>query len=149
RPQNHQKGGYAVVYSVIFQGKRYALKSLNINLSFDDKAFNQFKRELKLLYMVNHPNIVKFHGILRDITNVDSISIENIPIVIMYLTKGNGLSFELATNHNYPWTLYFEKDSHVETIAPKNLSELIYQEIRQKNTYFCASFYAITNFYHI
>ncbi|CAG8790674.1 6092_t:CDS:2, partial [Gigaspora rosea] len=59
-------GGYAVVYSATFQGQTYALKSLNINLSFSDKAFKQFKREIKCLYTVeNHPNIVNFYGICR------------------------------------------------------------------------------------
>ncbi|CAG8769438.1 8591_t:CDS:2 [Cetraspora pellucida] len=58
------QGGYAVVYSVILEGKNYALKSLNNNLDFDHNQFRQFKHELKLLYTVNHhPNIVKFYGV--------------------------------------------------------------------------------------
>ncbi|CAG8632593.1 13826_t:CDS:2, partial [Cetraspora pellucida] len=39
------QGGCANVYSAIFQGKKYALKSLHNNLSFDYKQFKQFMRE--------------------------------------------------------------------------------------------------------
>ncbi|CAG8489607.1 10986_t:CDS:2, partial [Scutellospora calospora] len=58
-------GGYAIVYSASFEGHKYALKSLNVNLSFEEKEFKIFKRELKCLYMVNHPNIIKFYGISK------------------------------------------------------------------------------------
>ncbi|CAG8807720.1 26272_t:CDS:2, partial [Gigaspora rosea] len=58
-------GGFAIVYSVTFQGKKYALKSLYNNLSLDDKAFRQIRREIKLLYSVKHPNIIKLHGVSR------------------------------------------------------------------------------------
>ncbi|CAG8602046.1 1416_t:CDS:2, partial [Dentiscutata heterogama] len=57
------RGGSAVVYSAVFQRKKYALKSLNNNLSIDKKIFKETKRELGLLYQLNHPNIVKFHGV--------------------------------------------------------------------------------------
>ncbi|CAG8787785.1 24598_t:CDS:2, partial [Gigaspora rosea] len=65
-PERIGYGGYAVVYSTIFQGKKYALKSLNNNLSFGYKEFKPFMRELKLLHTVNHPNVVKFYGISRE-----------------------------------------------------------------------------------
>ncbi|RIB20589.1 hypothetical protein C2G38_1184925 [Gigaspora rosea] len=56
-------GGSAVVYSAVFEEKKYALKSLNNNLSIDKKRFRMIKRELGLHYKLDHPNIVKFHGI--------------------------------------------------------------------------------------
>ncbi|CAG8508707.1 10729_t:CDS:2, partial [Scutellospora calospora] len=39
------KGGFAVVYSATFEGKEYALKSINNNLGLSDKEFKLFKRE--------------------------------------------------------------------------------------------------------
>ncbi|CAG8519931.1 23372_t:CDS:2 [Dentiscutata erythropus] len=39
------KGGFAIVYSAIFDGIKYALKSFNNNLSLNDKEFQQFSRE--------------------------------------------------------------------------------------------------------
>ncbi|CAG8722211.1 13584_t:CDS:2 [Dentiscutata erythropus] len=57
------RGGSAVVYSAVFHGKKYALKSLNNNLSIDKKIFKETKRELGILYQLDHPNIVKFHGV--------------------------------------------------------------------------------------
>ncbi|CAG8609095.1 34668_t:CDS:2, partial [Racocetra persica] len=57
------RGGSAVVFSAVFEGEKYALKSLNNNLSIDKKIFKETKRELELLYNLNHPNIVKFHGV--------------------------------------------------------------------------------------
>ncbi|CAG8719402.1 34333_t:CDS:2, partial [Racocetra persica] len=56
-------GGSAVVYSAIFQEKKYALKSLNNNLSSDYKRFKQIMRELKNLYKTSHPNIIELFGI--------------------------------------------------------------------------------------
>ncbi|CAG8719650.1 22358_t:CDS:10, partial [Dentiscutata erythropus] len=38
-------GGFAVVYSAISGGKKYALKSLNNNLEIDEKTFKIFKQE--------------------------------------------------------------------------------------------------------
>ncbi|CAG8494443.1 15624_t:CDS:10, partial [Cetraspora pellucida] len=39
-------GGFAVVYSAILEGEKYALKSLKNNLSLNEKEFKQFRREL-------------------------------------------------------------------------------------------------------
>ncbi|RIB05339.1 kinase-like domain-containing protein [Gigaspora rosea] len=50
----------------MFGGKKYALKSLNNNLYMDDKTFKQFKREIKVLYKVKHPNIIEFYGASKD-----------------------------------------------------------------------------------
>lgn len=38
-------------------------------MSLDDKAFRQIRREIKLLYDVKHPNIIKLHGVSRDPRN--------------------------------------------------------------------------------
>ncbi|KAF0470041.1 kinase-like protein [Gigaspora margarita] len=79
------RGGYAIVYEATFQGQRYAIKSLNNNLSFaDKKIYQQFRHELKLLYAVEgHPNIVKFHGISRDTKS------NNFMLVLQYANSGN------------------------------------------------------------
>ncbi|CAG8476640.1 6601_t:CDS:2 [Scutellospora calospora] len=62
------QGGFAVVYSAIFQGKEYALKSLNNNITLDNKAFKQIRNEIKSLYNCNvvHSNIIKLYGFTRD-----------------------------------------------------------------------------------
>ncbi|CAG8846476.1 30460_t:CDS:1, partial [Racocetra persica] len=39
------RGGTAVVFSANYQGKKYALKSLNIHLLVDDRSFKDIKRE--------------------------------------------------------------------------------------------------------
>ncbi|CAG8471384.1 16204_t:CDS:1 [Dentiscutata heterogama] len=59
-------GGFATVHSTVFEGNKYALKKLNNNWCINKKAFNQLKCELKILYNVKHPNIIKFHGVSRE-----------------------------------------------------------------------------------
>ena len=39
------QGGFAVVYSAKYEGEKYALKSLNNNLNFDEKSLKWIKRE--------------------------------------------------------------------------------------------------------
>ncbi|CAG8614033.1 21918_t:CDS:2, partial [Racocetra persica] len=39
------RGGCAVVYSAFFNNEKHALKSLNNNLSFDEKSLKRVKRE--------------------------------------------------------------------------------------------------------
>ncbi|KAF0399949.1 kinase-like protein [Gigaspora margarita] len=56
-------GGFSTVYSADFQGKTYALKSLNNNLCLDNgDNFKKISQELKSLYTVKHPNVIKFYG---------------------------------------------------------------------------------------
>ncbi|KAF0479088.1 glycosyltransferase family 2 protein [Gigaspora margarita] len=55
-------GGFAIVYSALFQEKKYALKRLK-DSSLDEKRFKPLRRELELLYITDHSNIVKFYGI--------------------------------------------------------------------------------------
>ncbi|RIB03737.1 kinase-like domain-containing protein [Gigaspora rosea] len=75
--------GFAIVYSAVFDGKTYALKSLNNNLGLNDKEFKQFRRELKLLYTIdNHPNIVKFYGVSRESTG-------NFMLILQFANNGN------------------------------------------------------------
>ncbi|CAG8445552.1 10239_t:CDS:2, partial [Scutellospora calospora] len=80
------KGGYAVVYSASFEGQMYALKSLDINLSFEEKEFKVFKRELECLYKVDHSNIIKFHGISRN--ELDKLSTETVDFIINNIDIG-------------------------------------------------------------
>ncbi|RIB22660.1 hypothetical protein C2G38_964235 [Gigaspora rosea] len=42
------KGGFGVVYSVIFQGKKYAVKTLKNNSYIDCKTFKRIKREVSV-----------------------------------------------------------------------------------------------------
>ncbi|KAF0429698.1 kinase-like protein [Gigaspora margarita] len=61
------RGAHALVYIASLEGKTYAVKSFNNNVCIDNNALKRFKRELKILYNVNHPNVVKFYGISRDV----------------------------------------------------------------------------------
>ncbi|KAF0432485.1 kinase-like protein [Gigaspora margarita] len=56
------EGGFAFVYSAVFQEKKYALKRLK-DLSLDEKGLKQLRHELELLYITNHSNVIKFYGI--------------------------------------------------------------------------------------
>ncbi|CAG8764927.1 29246_t:CDS:2, partial [Racocetra persica] len=76
-------GGFAVVYSVVFEGNKYALKNLNGNICMGKKIFYQFRREIKILYKVDHPNIIKFHGVSRDQTS------GNFMMVLQFANDGN------------------------------------------------------------
>ncbi|KAF0399947.1 kinase-like protein [Gigaspora margarita] len=66
--QHIDRGGSAIVYSAYLQGKKYALKSLDvsINLSWDNKKFKKFLQELRFIHNIEHPNIIKFYGVLKD-----------------------------------------------------------------------------------
>ncbi|CAG8513844.1 1635_t:CDS:2 [Gigaspora rosea] len=59
------KGSFSTVSSVIFEGRIYALKSLNNNIQMNKTQLKQFTRELMNLYEANHANIIKLHGISR------------------------------------------------------------------------------------
>ncbi|CAG8717383.1 9159_t:CDS:1, partial [Scutellospora calospora] len=39
------EGEFSILYSAIFEGKKYALKSLKNNLTFEYKTFKQFMHE--------------------------------------------------------------------------------------------------------
>ncbi|CAG8466578.1 12488_t:CDS:10, partial [Cetraspora pellucida] len=54
-------GASATVFSSTYQGNKYALKSLNNNINLDKNGSEMIKHELRLLYQLNHPNIVKFY----------------------------------------------------------------------------------------
>ncbi|CAG8826818.1 3765_t:CDS:2, partial [Racocetra persica] len=62
-------GASADVYLGISQEKEYALKCIKTNLYMEDKKIERnlkkISRELELLHKVNHPNVVKFYGILQ------------------------------------------------------------------------------------
>ncbi|KAF0349247.1 kinase-like protein [Gigaspora margarita] len=76
-------GGYADVHSAIFEGQIYAIKSLKNNLYLDDRLFKKVESEIKLLYTILHPNIIKFDGISRDeITG-------NFMLILQYANGGN------------------------------------------------------------
>ncbi|RIB15172.1 kinase-like domain-containing protein [Gigaspora rosea] len=57
------KGESAIVYETTFGKKKYALKFLNNNLYLHRDELRKIKRELRSLYRVDHPNIIKLHGI--------------------------------------------------------------------------------------
>ncbi|CAG8476834.1 14757_t:CDS:2 [Dentiscutata erythropus] len=58
-------GASAIVYSADYAGHKYALKSLNTNLSLGHREIRRFIRELKILNEVNHENIIKLYGVSK------------------------------------------------------------------------------------
>ncbi|RIB11933.1 kinase-like domain-containing protein [Gigaspora rosea] len=133
-PERIGYGGYAVVYSTIFQGKKYALKSLNNNLSFGYKEFKPFMRELKLLHTVNHPNVVKFYGISRESQT------KNFMLVLQFADGGNLRDFlKLKSNkdNNYYRISWAEliKIAREITLGLEYLHEnnIIHRDLHSKN----------------
>ncbi|KAF0554761.1 kinase-like protein [Gigaspora margarita] len=134
KPERIGSGGYAVVYSTIFQEKKYALKSLNNNLSFGYKEFKLFMRELQLLHTVNHPNVVKFYGISRDSQT------KNFMLVLQFADCGNlrdFLKLKSNENNNYYRISWAEliKIAMEITLGLKYLHEnnIIHRDLHSKN----------------
>ncbi|CAG8449047.1 16668_t:CDS:2, partial [Cetraspora pellucida] len=68
-------GGSSVVYSAIFQGKKYALKSLNNNLRFGDKLFNQLiKEHSKNILIDNGKALISDFGISKSLDDTSDSS---------------------------------------------------------------------------
>ncbi|RIB08505.1 kinase-like domain-containing protein [Gigaspora rosea] len=127
------RGGYAVVFEAIFEGKKYAIKSLNNNLGFNYDLYRKFRHELKLFYNVeNHPNIVKFHGISRD-TNSN-----NFMLVLQYANGGNLREHLLKKQENgvykISWTELINIAKEI-TIGLKYLhkKDIIHRDLHSKN----------------
>ncbi|KAF0550434.1 kinase-like protein [Gigaspora margarita] len=60
------RGASARVYSVMFEGKQFALKALKINKLLDEKDAKRIIRELNLHHNINNSNIIKLFGISQD-----------------------------------------------------------------------------------
>lgn len=80
-------GGMAVVYKArhLTLGQHFAIKKLSDSLSQNSDARERFIREAKTHSKLDHPNIVKFHDILKDPTT------QNVFIVMEYV-EGRTLS---------------------------------------------------------
>ena len=80
-------GGMAVVYKArhLTLGQHFAIKKLSDSLSQNSDARERFIREAKTHSKLDHPNIVKFHDILKDPTS------QNVFIVMEYV-EGRTLS---------------------------------------------------------
>ncbi|KAF0503054.1 kinase-like protein [Gigaspora margarita] len=77
------RGGFAFVFSTVFQGKKYALKCLYNNLHLDVRTFKLLICELKHLLEVDHPNIIKFYGSTKDPQT------GNIMLILQFADGGN------------------------------------------------------------
>ncbi|CAG8630928.1 14132_t:CDS:2 [Cetraspora pellucida] len=69
-----ESGKFAIIFSATFEDKKYALKSLNNNLKIDVKTIRRVKREIEILYDIEHENIIKFYGISKGIIKIRLIS---------------------------------------------------------------------------
>ena len=74
------EGGFGVVYSCIEieTNKLFALKIVRADKLFDSEALSRFRREIKILKTIDHPNVVK----IRE-DNLDSE--RNLPAFVMKL----------------------------------------------------------------
>ncbi|KAF0499942.1 kinase-like protein [Gigaspora margarita] len=64
-----EKGGFGIVYSANYYGKKVALKCLRCD-EVNKETSKEFIKELKQLHAINfHPNINQFYGITRDLEN--------------------------------------------------------------------------------
>lgn len=72
---------------VSFRGTLYntqevAVKKLRIH-SIDDKQYSEFRREVKIMRMLRHPNVVEFLGACVDVDGA------NLCIITEYLANGS------------------------------------------------------------
>ncbi|KAF0561619.1 kinase-like protein [Gigaspora margarita] len=88
------RGGFAIVFSAVFQETKYALKDLKVNLIIDDKMIKKIINEIKLLNKLNHPNINKFYGISRDPLS------NNFALVLQFANGGNLRNYLLKKKQN-------------------------------------------------
>ena len=65
------KGTTGTVYEAVddSNGKKYAIKSIPSAKLENKRILENFKRELKLLYGLNHNNIIKIAGIEKTVNN--------------------------------------------------------------------------------
>ncbi|CAG8560769.1 25079_t:CDS:10, partial [Dentiscutata erythropus] len=83
------RGGYSVVYSAIFEGQIYAIKSLKNNLSFDDKIFKNVKSEKLskensskfITNIIDDKNIINDKKIIDDKNSINEKIIDDEKII--------------------------------------------------------------------
>ncbi|CAG8609945.1 15605_t:CDS:2 [Cetraspora pellucida] len=73
------KGGFGIVYSADYEGRKVALKSVNTN-----EVTKEFVIELKRLSSIkSHPNLNQFHGVTIDTKT------GNLMLVLQFANRGN------------------------------------------------------------
>ncbi|KAF0550626.1 kinase-like protein [Gigaspora margarita] len=127
------RGGSSIVFSAIYEGKdKYALKSIRNNIILDKKEVKKFIKELKLLYDIDNPYIVKFYGISRD------PSTHNIMLILQLANGGNLRSYlegkVLNGLYRIAWTeLLRIANQIVNGLAHLHRKGIIHRDLHSKN----------------
>lgn len=84
------KGATATVYEAVDDttNKIFAVKSIASSKLQDKRVMENFKRELKLLHGLNHPNIIKVKGVEK--------TVNNIYLILEYCNGGNLYEYSYA-----------------------------------------------------
>ncbi|CAG8726733.1 3842_t:CDS:2, partial [Cetraspora pellucida] len=93
------RGGCAVVYSALFKKEKHALKSLNNNLSFDEKALKRVRREHSNNILINEGKaLISDFGISKQLndTTASSSVMMGVPAYVdpQYLQNGDKLNMK-------------------------------------------------------
>lgn len=66
------RGTFGKVYEAISEktDKIYAIKAISADLYSDESVMDQLKKELKLLYSIDHKNIIRIIGVEKTINNI-------------------------------------------------------------------------------
>ncbi|KAF0538384.1 kinase-like protein [Gigaspora margarita] len=125
-------GRFAMVFSANFQKRTYALKSLNKNLFLDEETSQTLARELKNLYKVDHANVIKFHGISKDLKT------GNFMLALQY-ANGGTLQEHLKEkqkngSYNILWTELIQIANDIANgLKYLHLNGIIHRDLHSKN----------------
>ncbi|CAG8656926.1 36899_t:CDS:2 [Racocetra persica] len=127
------KGGFAVVYLATFEEEQYALKSFQQNLHFDKREFKYFMKELEMLYKLkDHPNIIKFYGISRNMLE------GNVMLVLQYANGGNLRNHLFKKQKNNIYSILWSELIKIAIDIIKGLkhlheNDIIHRDLHSKN----------------
>ncbi|CAG8630085.1 15566_t:CDS:2 [Dentiscutata erythropus] len=125
-------GGSATVYSATFQGKIYALKSLNNNLCMNEKTFRKFIRELEILSKTCHRNIIKLYGVSID------PGTDNFMMVLQYANDGSLRTYLQTKQDNGLYKISWSKLIQIANDMVNGLKflhdkKIIHRDLHSKN----------------
>ncbi|CAK4476445.1 unnamed protein product [Aphanomyces euteiches] len=119
------------IYYGFYNHRPVAIKTVTLKQSRDKDAVNAFALEIKLMALMNHPNIVSFIGYTWN-----NRSISSLMAVTEYLSQGNLAQF-LTENPNLDWNIKatFALDIALaiqylhETLTP----HILHRDLKSKN----------------
>ncbi|KAA8490630.1 Secretory immunoglobulin A-binding protein EsiB [Porphyridium purpureum] len=115
-------GGFGTVFRGTCGGETVAIKQVN---SSGDKAIQEFKNELEMMWRVSHENIIRTHGGFYPLAGVDDHEGEVPLILLEYAPKGSLEKYMFASN--------------IMTLLPKDTLLIIFREVLEGLKYLHAS----------